>query len=468
MWKNYHNIVSFQEALEILSVEKSSARIISGGTDLILELDRKTRTGVNTLVDISRIPDSDKITLDENGIIHLGPNVTHSHCVASKLIKECAFPLAQACFSVGSPQIRNRGTVIGNVVTASPANDTIPALMALNASFVLKSKSGSRTVSIKDFYLGVRNTVLQPDEMVVDIFFPALDSSYRGIFIKNALRKAQAISVVNICILVKLERSKVKSAQITLGSVAPTIVHAEKAEKFLEGKELSESNIARAADLVIESIKPIGDLRSSAEFRNEIVHVIASRGLKEIAQGRHQLSLPEDPPLLWGEIQKSFAQLSAKHLQIDTPIETTINGKKISVATGQQKTLLRFLREDVGLIGTKEGCAEGECGACTVILDGKAVMSCLVPAPRAHQAVIKTIEGVADGEKLHKVQQAFLDEGAVQCGYCTPGFIMSAVQLLEENPKPTEQQVKLAITGNLCRCTGYYKIVSAIEKASRV
>jgi carbon-monoxide dehydrogenase small subunit len=148
-------------------------------------------------------------------------------------------------------------------------------------------------------------------------------------------------------------------------------------------------------------------------------------------------------------------------------ITLTVNGDAYSVHVEPNRTLLDVLREDLGLTGTNRGCNQGDCGACTVLVDGKAMNACLVLALDADGSSITTIEGLADGGRLHPIQQAFIDEGAVQCGYCTPGMIMTAAALLEENPSPTEEQIREGIEGNLCRCTGYEAIVRAIHAARR-
>ena len=147
-------------------------------------------------------------------------------------------------------------------------------------------------------------------------------------------------------------------------------------------------------------------------------------------------------------------------------IELTINGKKRKVETTTSTRLLDLIRDDLYLTGTKEGCGKGECGACTVILNGELVASCLVLAPQADGAVITTIEGVGDDKCLDPVQEAFIETGAVQCGFCTPGMILAAKKLLEENPHPDEEEIKRSISGNLCRCTGYQKIIDAIKLAA--
>ena len=146
-----------------------------------------------------------------------------------------------------------------------------------------------------------------------------------------------------------------------------------------------------------------------------------------------------------------------------------VNGREYQVEAPADITLLELLREYLGLTGTKEGCGKGECGACTVLLDGQAVNSCLIPAAKAEGAEVLTIEGLAapDGQ-LHPLQEAFITEGAVQCGFCTPGMILSAKALLDNNPHPGREEIKGALAGNLCRCTGYAKIIKAVEKAAAI
>lgn len=469
MWNEYISATNIDEVVRILSEKGSSARIVAGATDLILELERGARAGVGTLIDVTRIPGLDQIVQDEQGVIHLGPLVTHNRVSASKLLREKAYPLTRASWEVGAPQIRNRATVAGNLITASPANDTITPLMALDAWVTLKSIRGERTVPLREFYTGVRKTVLQPDEMLVDIAFNGLSINQRGTFIKVALRRAQAISVVNLCIVLSFEGEIIQQAAITLGAVAPTIIHATEAEAYLVGKTLSDEVIHQTAELVQQSARPIDDIRGTANYRREMVKVYTARGLHALHAKQEQVGMPEDPITLMGNSPDfSEAGFSGAVHSDGATIQTTINGREYQFEHGAEKTLLRLLREEAGLIGTKEGCAEGECGACTVYLDGAAVMACMVPAPRAHHATITTIEGLADGATLHPVQEAFIQDGAVQCGYCSPGFLMSAAKLLEEQPRPSKNQIEEAITGNLCRCTGYYKIVKAIEDASKL
>ena len=150
------------------------------------------------------------------------------------------------------------------------------------------------------------------------------------------------------------------------------------------------------------------------------------------------------------------------------PVRVNVNGDDYEALVDPRKTLLQFLRDDLDLTGTKEGCDEGDCGACSVILNDKVVSSCLVLAVEADNAVIETIEGVKTGEELHPVQQAFVDSGAVQCGFCTPGMVVTTKAMLQEMPDPSTEEIKEYLAGNLCRCTGYVKILDAVENAKEI
>jgi carbon-monoxide dehydrogenase small subunit len=148
-------------------------------------------------------------------------------------------------------------------------------------------------------------------------------------------------------------------------------------------------------------------------------------------------------------------------------IELRVNGETCELAVEPQRTLLEVLREDLGLTGAKEACGTGECGVCTVLIDGKPILSCLMLAIETQGKEITTIEGLANGENLHPLQKAFIQYGAIQCGYCTSGMILNAKSILDENPKPSKEEILKGLEGNLCRCTGYNKIVEAIIEASK-
>jgi xanthine dehydrogenase iron-sulfur cluster and FAD-binding subunit A len=543
--QSYYQPVSLAEALELLRTHHADARVVAGGTDLVVEVQRGVRP-TSTLIDISRLRELRYLRADGDRIA-LGGLTTHNDVLASPLCRERALPLVQACAEVGAPQIRTRATIAGNLVTASPANDTIPPLLALDAELVLASHAGQRVVPLRDFYPGFRRTALRPDELVREIRFAGLAPSQRGLFLKLGLRRAQAISVIDLAMVVTFtaetrrrgddaegeESSRVSSsdgatlggattvedARIALGCLAPTVVRAPSAEAFLLGKRLTPEVCLEAGRLACRDVSPIDDLRGSARYRLATLASLVAHGLERLASGTQADGLPGTPVLLdtgglptrpqsasslpsdrslrsgssqspmplrgaparedtrpqsagschptavGGPGQRAYLEQSPPG-SFDGTIRTTINGRPYVLANAAGKTLLDALREDAGLTGTKEGCAEGECGACTVWLDGQAVMSCLVPAPQAHNAALTTIEGLAAGERLHPLQEAFVACGAVQCGYCIPGMLMAGAKLLQEHPHPDLEQTRTALSGNICRCTGYRKILDAVQMAA--
>ncbi len=469
---------SLDEALTWLA--RPNTKPIAGGTDLMVELDRGEHRELATLVDLTRIAGLDRIERSGDTIT-IGPLVTHNQCVASELLRSVAAPLVQASWEVGSPQLRNRATVAGNIVTASPANDTLSALVALDAELTLSSTAGARRLPLTDFHLGVRHTALEPGELLTAISFPALGPDHRSIYLKLGLRRAQAISVVHLAIVARLTApesgtpaqpgpSTVEEIRIALGSVAPTIVRAAEAESMLLGGSLADADIAAAATAAAESVEPIDDLRAPARYRTDMVAKMVTRGLAAVRVS--DSVLPDDPALLWGTssgLHRTGLDHATEH-RGDAIISAEVNGAAVA-APGVGGSLLDWLRAN-GLTGVKEGCAEGECGSCTVDLDGMAVLGCLVPATRAAGSKVVTIEGLAataapvpEQPGLHPLQQAFVATGAVQCGFCIPGFLMSGAKLLAEYPNPTEEQIKAGLSGNLCRCTGYYKIEDAVRVA---
>ncbi len=459
------------------SVARPGVRPIAGGTDLMIELDRGQRSDLVGLVDLTRLPGLDRIEL-RDGRLHLGPLVTHNRVVTSPLLRTEAPSLVQACFEVGSPQLRNRATVVGNVVTASPANDSLTPLRIHDAHLELASVNGRRRVPLADFHLGVRSTALADDEIVVGLDLEPL-GHWRSLYVKLGLRRAQAISVVHLAAAVRIdpEDRAVNGARLALGSVAPTVDRIAAAETAVIGTELDGASVARAARAAADAVTPIDDLRATADYRSALVAEMVERALTALGDdgdgGPTPGLLPDRPVTLWGDtggLAPTGSGHGVEHGRADQ-VAASLNGAAVS-APHNGLNLLDWLRS-TGATGTKEGCAEGECGSCTVYLDGMAVLSCLVPATRAHGATVTTIEGLGADREAGALQAEFVQAGAVQCGYCIPGFLMAGAKLIEEFDADElgdadgagRARMKAGLSGNLCRCTGYYKIEDAVAAA---
>jgi carbon-monoxide dehydrogenase medium subunit len=474
MWQTYLQPTSLVETLELLQQYGPEARVIAGGTDVLVELQRGVKP-TQTLIDITALPNLNYIQHDAQ-VLTIGTLATHNDILKSPLCPQYALPLVQACQEVGAPQIRTRATVAGNLITASPANDTIPPLLALDAELVLTSLTGERVVPLRQFYQGVRRTQLQANELLREIRIPTVEArsaqgtiptapTRRGLFLKLGLRRAQAISVVNVALVLSFLDEMIANARITVGCVAPTVIAATSVESFLTGKRLDAEICQEAAQLLAQDIAPIDDVRASASYRLHALTNLLAHGLQRLVSENQTTYETSPRPILLETATTGIPQAN-QQAPFNGCIETTINGQTHQFKHAQQKTLLNLLREDAELTGCKEGCAEGECGACTVWLNGKAVMSCLVPAAQAHHATVTTIEGLATPERLHPLQQAFIDCAAVQCGFCIPGMLMAGAKLLDESPRPNEEQMRTALSGNICRCTGYRKILDALIQCS--
>src|SRR5215472_5404032 len=234
MWQTYLQPTSLTETLELLQHYGSEARLIAGGTDVLVELQRGVKP-TNTLIDITALPDLNYVRHHEQ-VLTIGALATHNDILKSPLCQQYTLPLFQACQEVGAPQIRTQATVAGNLVTASPANDAIPPLLALNAELVLTNIAGERVVPLRQFYQGVRRTQLQANELLREIRIPTVSTEQRGLFLKLGLRRAQAISVVNAALVLSFSDETITDAHITVGCVAPTVIFATSVESFLRGK----------------------------------------------------------------------------------------------------------------------------------------------------------------------------------------------------------------------------------------
>ncbi|MBW1996544.1 MAG: FAD binding domain-containing protein [Deltaproteobacteria bacterium] len=459
------------EAFNLMAEFEGKARYIAGGTDVLVRIKQRDLKP-EALVSLRGIEGLGDIEADGSltvGGMTLLRDLEKSEDIASE------YPaLSQAAELLANPQVRNVATIGGNICNAAPSADCAPPLIALDATLVLEGPSGQREVPIVEFFRGPGETCLGPAEVVRSIRIPGKEPNTGMAFLKIG-RVAQDLAIVNAAALVVMDGNVCRRCRLAVGAVAPVPLRLTRVERMIEGEEIGPDLLRDVEAVVKEEVKPITDVRSSEEYRREVSGVLVRRAISQALSEVRETPGDKSP-----RVSRSHAGPRAPVSGRSGPLESeasqagfrktirfVLNGFEVTTEIESHKTLLQVIRDEFQLTGTKEGCGHGECGACTVLVDGRSVDSCLYPAFEVDGRSVTTIEGlVGEGNKLHPLQESFIANGGVQCGFCTPGMIISAKALLEEKSDPRDDEIRRAISGNLCRCTGYVQIVDSIRKAA--
>lgn len=455
-----------EEALALLQSYRAEAKVLAGGQSLVPLMNFRLAQPHN-LIDLNEVVGLNEIKVDERSLT-LGAMVRQREVEQSPIIAARLPILREAIAQVAHPAIRNRGTVGGSLVHADPAAELPLLAIALDAIFHLRSARGSRSVAAKDFYQGYLLTDIAPDELLVRIDF-RLPPAACGWCCSEITRRHGDFAIVAVAVVLGLGGDRrIAFARVALGGVGPAPLRVEAAEAALLGERPGAEPFRRAADIAAQAVDPPSDIHASSSYRRHVAGVLVRRGLS-VAESR--VATRRDPGALpRGETEHLRAASSRERNGSSGPgekisIAVAVNGVRRTATVEPRRSLVDFLRHDLGLVGTHVGCEHGVCGACTIMLDGRTVRSCLLFAAQADGAEIITIEGVGTDEALHPLQLAFQQQHALQCGFCTPGMILAALELLRDNADPSEEEIRVGLSGNLCMCTGYVNIVRAVRAA---
>lgn len=469
---------SVDHAIRLLQ-EHPQAQIIAGGSDVLVQMREGKRAGAE-LVSIYGLDELRGVSMEEDGTIRIGPLTSFSHITRDPLIRKYIGVLGEAVDMVGGPQIRNIGTIGGNTCNGVTSADSASTLFAWDAVIELTGPEGVRRIPIRDFYIRAGKVDLRPAEIQTGILIRRESyEGYQGHYIKYAMRNAMDIATLGCSVNVKLsdDRKTFTDIRIAYGVAGPVPMRAVHAEAAGKGLPVTEDSIEKISSTVLEDVTPRDSWRASKAFREHISKVLCKRALEEAVKraesGTEQETDRErEADIRDGNIRGCADNSGDNRIQTGNSqyklIRCRINGVDRETVVDVRASLTDMLRNDYSLTSVKKGCEVGECGACNVIIDGECYNSCIYLAAWADGKEIRTLEGLMgpNGE-LSDIQQAFIDEAAVQCGFCTPGVIMSAVEILESGKEYTRDELRKLLSGHLCRCTGYENILNAVEKTMK-
>ena len=428
---------SLPEALGILARRGRRVTVLSGGMQSLMPMMNLGIVKPEIVMSLNGVSDLDYVETD-GADLRIGAMVRHHRVKTDADIKKHAPMLAQAASSVGDVQVRNRGTIGGSICHADPSADYMPVLAVSGAKLVLSSSLGERTVGVDEFF--------------IDVMFTTRDS--RGSCPASSSPSNRRLLALLTCGLLG-SREASRSSTPPPGSTWPQNRLRWRSVGSARPRSCSTSRICSA---------PESHKRGWKNWATVPTRLPMNRPTTCIRMLSTGVGWRESLPA--GD-RSGGTSIERRRTQMKATIQVTVNGKEASLEVDTRMILADMLRDELRLTGLHVGCATGNCGACTVMIDGRTIKSCCVLAADVVGQHITTIESLSTGiDDLHPIQEAFIDNQGLQCGFCTPGMILSTVALLEENPDPTEDEIRHAISGNLCRCTGYHFIVDSILDAA--
>ncbi len=450
--RSYHRPARLDEALDLA---RQGVIPLAGGTRLLA-----SSSDVPNVMDLSALQLAGIETHD--GDLVLGPMVTLQDAVDSPAAYAAsAGLLPEACRTQSvSRMIRGMATLGGESVYAAHDSEVAAALLALNTVYIVARPEGPIEIPALRF-LKKPAEDLAGGGLVKSLMIPGAPE---GTALERVAVVPSAPPLLSVAVTISFSGEHCARARIALTGLETPPARVLEAESRLEGTAADDRALERCVEQVTSRAPFRDDTQAAASYRRTIARTLTLRALRraiERARARRPPALPRTRPAL-----AHRSPTTSLPYFTSGRIELTVNGHALHVAAEARTTLLELLRRE-GYRGAKHGCETGECGACAVLLDGRPVVSCLTLALRAHGRSVQTIEGLGTPDALHPIQAAFVETGAIQCGYCTPAMELCAKALLDAVPEPNEDEVRDALAGCLCRCTGYVKPVQAVLKAAK-
>lgn len=443
-----------QDVLKLLQRKSPQAVVLSGGTFLA----KNQPSQASVVVDILRCGlEGIKIGKKKSRI---GATTSAAQIAATEALDGVGLRiLRQAAAAISGQAVRNQVTLGGNLVGAMTWSDMPVALLALDAQVELSRTSGKRLLSIQDFYATHPKKQFKKGELITGVDIPNLAKGSGASFLKST-RTVAEVALVNVATMLQIQSGVCKKARIAVGAAQPRPFRATQAEKLLEGKTIDASLINEAATVAQGQARVRADMRVSKSYRETLLFVLVQRALNEAVARAEGKNLPKMCRSVCPE------PWTRKNASTDSSLIVTVDGTTQTWTIRPNDILLDVLRRE-GITSVKHGCDDGYCGACSVLVNGRLLNACLVIAAQVQGCDIVTAAGVGSIQHPHPIQTALVQEGAVQCGFCTPGWVVSTKALLDHVQDPNDQEICTGMDGNLCRCTGYVKPLNAIRKASK-